>query len=761
MAGELIGALRVALGFDTAEFTAGTKKARAEAKATATSIQAELSGLKAGVTALATGAVATAVFAAGKAALDYASSLGEVSQQLGVTSKDLQVYRYAASQVGVSQDEMDAGLAKLTKSIGEADAGAKVQATTFRDLGISVRDVNGNVRTAGEIMPKLADALAQIKDPATRARIETELFGKAGQKLDTLLAGGSSAIDELRKAAADLGLVLSDDQIQNADKAADKLSEVKQVLEARIAGIVADNAGAIFQLADAFEALVGPVDDAVASLKRFSASRSADLTPSISGQPAAPGFIQRLQTAAEGFVRDQFTTDDMKSEAAFSDFNAKMNRLFKMPSKAATADGALPAVKGDAEKAAKEAERLQQEALRREDRYQSELARNQSEYLGLREQLTTDAREQAKYQHQVVEDEAGARKRDLDLAVQEKQLTAAAAAELERRGEINDQLKHAAINRELDAKLDQEDLNSRLAGMDNQRDLLGAQEALAKTAGERRDIELKLLDIQYQEERARLDAVLASKDASEAEKEIALRRLAILDDLQGAAAENIRQNTRGAGGDYLASIYKTAGERAEDFQRTAVDGLRSLDDQLTETATKVLKLGGVFGNVANSIISDLVRIGIQQNITGPLATKLFGVGGSGGGLLGSLLGGSANNLSAATNGAQIGTGSIANLSSLLPGLATGGTIGGFPGIDRNVLSLNGMPVARVGRGEMLRIEPNNDNGARGAIHFDLRGAVMTQDLLNQMNAIGQASAVGGANMAQTDAARRGRRRISR
>ncbi|MFO6447868.1 phage tail tape measure protein [Erythrobacter sp. NE805] len=48
-----------------------------------------------------------------------------------------------------------------------------------------------------------------------------------------------------------------------------------------------------------------------------------------------------------------------------------------------------------------------------------------------------------------------------------------------------------------------------------------------------------------------------------------------------------------------------------------------------------------------------------------------------------------------------------------PGFATGGTmrLGGMAGVDRNVLSLNGSPIARVTAGETMQIRPANDRGA--------------------------------------------------
>ena len=68
----------------------------------------------------------------------------------------------------------------------------------------------------------------------------------------------------------------------------------------------------------------------------------------------------------------------------------------------------------------------------------------------------------------------------------------------------------------------------------------------------------------------------------------------------------------------------------------------------------------------------------------------------------------------------------------VPGFATGGsfTVGGSGGTDSQLAMFRATP------GEMVNIKHGNDNGpGGGAVVFDLRGAVMTHDLLNQMNQI--------------------------
>lgn len=87
---------------------------------------------------------------------------------------------------------------------------------------------------------------------------------------------------------------------------------------------------------------------------------------------------------------------------------------------------------------------------------------------------------------------------------------------------------------------------------------------------------------------------------------------------------------------------------------------------------------------------------------------------SGGGGFGSLLGNLGRGLTGKGDGTSKG-GLLSGLGFLfgaptgIPGFATGGSmlIGGSPGVDQNLLSLNGQPIARVSRGETLNVNPGS------------------------------------------------------
>jgi ribosomal protein S11 len=72
----------------------------------------------------------------------------------------LQTFSYAAGQVGISQEELETGIQKLTISMGKAQLGAKAQAKAFNAIGISVDDLKG--KDTGEVFRMIADKLPTV-----------------------------------------------------------------------------------------------------------------------------------------------------------------------------------------------------------------------------------------------------------------------------------------------------------------------------------------------------------------------------------------------------------------------------------------------------------------------------------------------------------------------------------------------------------------------------------------------------------------------
>lgn len=782
--GTQVGSLYTSLTLESQSFYVALKKAGAETERNVGLMQKSLSGLTNALKIAGAALALDQLRGVAQRALDYASSLGEVAQQLGVTTKGLQVYRYAATQVGIAQEDMDKGLAKLTLSLGKAEAGSKSQTAAFNALGISLQQISG--KTADQVIPLIAEGLAKIPDPAKRAAIEVELFGKAGQKLDTLLSGGAAGVRDFSNEAERLGLVLSNEQIQNADNLADKLASLNKQLETRIAGVVADNAKSILDLANAFASLAESALKALGALARVyqlnvfkggsiaaqgragtpenAAGRS--LLSSSEGRKTLVDYYDsetaRLQERKAARVKQggsylgglvTFSQSGAASDADLKAYDrqlaviaARRKYALDLDARAAKAESSdarlgtpVPldlsgGLSGGRRRSAGSVDRSAERNARELLRYQRELASLQDRELSNKLALTQNEGARADLEKARLASDRESYAEELKQRIAAKELTAAQATTLQAQFDRNQQLETLAIDAQRDEELRRQGVQIASAQIDAESDDLRYKLDLARTAEERRKIEKKLLDLQYEKERIELQGIIASKDATNADVQIAQAKLDRLDLAKAQDSARIDRNNQGPLQQYLDQLPKSAAELNEAYQRVATDGLGALNQGLVDAITGAKSLGDVFKNVANQIIADLLRIALQKAIIAPLANALGGLFGGGGGGFNGLLGD-------APGGG-------------IPGLAQGGSFmaGGIGGVDRNILSVNGIPRAMVSANERISVSPSGTSGIGiRVIKGDLFDAIVgdISDSRISARAPGIASAgVAGANAAR-------------
>ncbi|MEL6707610.1 MAG: hypothetical protein AAFP79_04955 [Pseudomonadota bacterium] len=108
---------------------------------------------------------------------------------------------------------------------------------------------------------------------------------------------------------------------------------------------------------------------------------------------------------------------------------------------------------------------------------------------------------------------------------------------------------------------------------------------------------------------------------------------------------------------------------------------------------------------------------VLDRIADRLGDLLSGASNGGGGLFGAIgkLFGGGGASSILPTGGLLGGGDGPVFDFKIPGFANGGSgkLGGLAGIDRNILSLNGRPIAKTSAGEDLTITPANDRGGGG------------------------------------------------
>jgi hypothetical protein len=675
----LIGALRVSLSADTASFEQGMARARKNANSTAGSINKSFSGiastLKSTAAAFGVALSVGTVVAAGKAALEYASHLSELADTLGLTTKDLQTFSYAAGQVGISQEDLETGIQKLTISMGKAQLGSEAQIKAFNAIGISIDQLKG--KNAGDVFRLIAESLEKVSDRSERAAVEVALFGKSGAKLDNLLSGSQGRLNELSDAAEKLGIVLSDEQIQNADHTADKIRALETVLKARLAGIVADNSDAILSLAEALGQVARAAADALAGLRNFysgalqKTAQFASAHPQIADALFGKGYSQNVRVNAFHDRLNQATAGMLADKTPRPTGGTVSNFL-----------GGGGGGSKKADHSAEDAERKRLELLRNANDFLQEQLHAEQDILQAKKDLSTDYSEQTTLEVQLLDSERASYKAQLDYEVASKDKTKAQADALLALYDQADSLKRQKLIQD-EAEHRERD-NAMLAqhDFDRRRDVLQSQEAIATTQDERRKIELELLQIAYEQKRKALqDIIDHSKD--QAAIEDARRDLLNLNKTYANDRQGVMNQTAGPLESYLNSIPHDAATINEALQGIEVEGLQGIVDALSHVGEGWKAMRDIALRAIQDILAQLIKLQIEK-------------------MLFSMIGGSS----------VVPT--LTDVTPVTPFHFAGGgsfNILGRTGTDKNVLSLNDIPIANVNYGERLTI--GNDNERHG------------------------------------------------
>lgn len=665
MAATLLGSLLVSLGLDSGEFNRNLGRSKKEItgfQKTVQGLNKTMSGLKTAFAVLAGSIVVGAAIEATKRSLEYASSLGEVAMQLGVTTKALQEYRYAATQTGIEQGEMDKSLARLSRTIGEAAGGSKEAAALFTRMGISIRDSEGRVRDAGDILPEIGAAYVKLGSSAEKAALAYAVFGKSGQKLAPLLEEGARGINNLRDAAKELGLVLSEKEIADADETADKIAKLKQVLEAKISNAVAANAAAIGDLVDQLIALVNAAGNAV---RAWRAWRDAV------GGPNAQEENKRIQAENRGDTENGsflgFTSRTLGSKRpmpkggrgggrATGSARIDDRQFTANPLGAVTQNALAPVTKragggGRSRGSGKSAADLLKEREERDRRAADELRDLEMEELRARAALTQNVDDRADLEREILGRERADRETEIAAGVASKDLTEEQAKAqrdildlLYGRRQTESENGDLVVEAQKSLYGEQAERERRLKLFDEENDLadtrfraesdaLRLQFDLAETEAERKRIALETLAAEDEYLRTKLQAVIANNDLADAVRKQAEIELQALEASAAARRESVSRSNETRLESYMREGNRSPEKLGEDVTGVGLDGLDRLSDGLANVVAEIgsvndafAMMRDVFQSVIQDMIAALVRLGIQKAITAAIG-GLTGGGG--------------------------------------------------------------------------------------------------------------------------------------
>ena len=279
------------------DFNIGLEKAKGQADKLAKSAQSVADKTK-GLSAAA-GAVVGSLGAAALNAVKASDDLNTLAKQSGLTTEEIQKFRYAADLVDVSADDIIGAQTKLVKSMSSTSTATQ---EAFAKIGVSTTNLDGSLRSSSEVFYEVLEGLAAIPNETERDALAMDIFGKSANQLAGIIDDGGAALKELGDQASELGVILDQETLDSLNAVNDQLDTLKANAQGQIAQAGAKAMEALMPL---FEEVIGYLSSALEWIGNLDTD-TIKLILTIAGVVAAispiAGLIANISGAVSGFL---------------------------------------------------------------------------------------------------------------------------------------------------------------------------------------------------------------------------------------------------------------------------------------------------------------------------------------------------------------------------------------------------------------------------------------------------------------------------
>lgn len=174
-------------------------------------------------------AASAAVWKLGTGFGNFADSAAEGAATLGTDANFLLSVRYAANQVGASAEMADKALSEMNIRLVDAGEDGNKTGEALSELGLDIGKLQ-KMDTASQFAT-ISQAFSKYTGSVNKAKIATDIFGKAGRKIPNLLNLGKEGLQSYAQAAKDAGYLLSDTDMGMGDAFDEAMGQFNLALE--------------------------------------------------------------------------------------------------------------------------------------------------------------------------------------------------------------------------------------------------------------------------------------------------------------------------------------------------------------------------------------------------------------------------------------------------------------------------------------------------------------------------------------------------
>lgn len=172
------------------------------------------------------------LFNLGKESRAYADNVMQMSTQFGLSTDKIQEFQYMAELTDTSLETITGSMTKLTKNMQTASKGTGDRYKAFEQLGISVTNTDGSLRSADDVFNEAIVRLGQVSNETERDALAMNIFGKSAMELNPLIAVGREGLADYREEAHEMGYVLDTDTLESLGAVDDAMQRANKRMDA-------------------------------------------------------------------------------------------------------------------------------------------------------------------------------------------------------------------------------------------------------------------------------------------------------------------------------------------------------------------------------------------------------------------------------------------------------------------------------------------------------------------------------------------------
>ena len=200
-----------------------------------------------------------------KEVAEQGDEIDKNSQKIGMSTEAYQQWGYVFERNGYDIANFKTGMKTLTSTISAAESGNEGAIRKFKQLGISMSDIQGKSRE--DILAMTIAGLQNVTDETEKATLATEFFGKSGVELAPLLNQSNEATQELIDTTEKYGMIMSNETVQASAAFEDSLITLKSTISGAKAELLGEFLPSVTKITDGLAMLISGQDGASETLK--------------------------------------------------------------------------------------------------------------------------------------------------------------------------------------------------------------------------------------------------------------------------------------------------------------------------------------------------------------------------------------------------------------------------------------------------------------------------------------------------------------